>query len=76
MTPGTGVPGRLGTMRLKPSGAGGCRFGSIIPSRMGGGREGGQQRGEEGQKCTAVTQSRGVHAGEPELGTKGFPATG
>lgn len=44
MTPGTGVPGRLGTVRLKPSGAGGCRFGSVIPSGIGGGREG---NGEE-----------------------------
>lgn len=69
MAPSTGVPGRLGMERLKPSRAGGCRFGSVIPSGIGGGREGG---GEERK----VTQSRDACAGEPELGTKRLPATG
>lgn len=44
-------------------------FGSIIPSGVGGG-------GEGGGKGRKVTQSKDVCAGEPELGTKRFPATG
>lgn len=69
MTPSTSISGRLGMEKLKPSRAGGCMFSSIIPSGVGGGREGGR----EGRK---VTQSKDVCAGEPELGTKRFPATG
>lgn len=44
-------------------------FGSIIPSGVGGG-------GEGGGKGRKVTQSKDVCAGEPELSTKRFPATG
>lgn len=64
MTSGTGIPGRSGTGKLKPSGAGGCRFSAVLPS----GIHGGERRGR-GQ-WPVVIWSRGVcHTPEPELST-------
>lgn len=59
MTPSTGITGRLGMGRLKPAGAGGCRFGSVIPCSIGGGREDGrEERRGRGEVCSGDSEQR------------------
>lgn len=56
VTSGTGIPGRFGTGRIKPSGAGGCRFSTILPSGIHGGREEGN-----GRAASSDLEQRCVH---------------